>query len=315
MGMQLPALDIHFYIHFPDLEGPEDLGRILIDEADPVRFVDNAMRHPSSPPCCVMTGAFGVTLDGTPWNGDYDCFDRDKPLVPYFYMNAIGIYVYWLEAASEMLRGATEYEAPTHDDEGAVRFFRSRRDQVHFVWREIEPEQRRVPLAEFGGLLLREGKKLFGFSKMVITELEQRLAESGLDKKALKALKNRLEEVRSWQLPKLIGDLENALASKGQNASLERAWNDVLDLIKDYPPRIEAQAGTQGGKAVRLVTLIWTELPSEERPFLDALVERIGKQGISWQNPFAKRKWKHYLEEFGVSAGEVRLILRTVAGR
>lgn len=39
--MEKPTLDIHFYIHFPDLEGPEDLGHVLVEEADPVRFVDN----------------------------------------------------------------------------------------------------------------------------------------------------------------------------------------------------------------------------------------------------------------------------------
>lgn len=312
--MAEPILDIHFYLSCPPPLGKVDAVDPRIEEVDPIQFLEQSLSS-GSPVCCTLQGALGVSLDGVPWNGDFDRFTADGPLVPYYFVNAIYCYVDWLVAAIAMLRGATTYECAVHDDEGPVRFFRSRRDEIYFTWREIEPELRRVPLEPFAALLLREGKKLFQFSEAMLSDLRLRMQVQDLPKKTMRALQDRVREIEGWNLKQHTADLEAACALTAAPPTVERLWQDVVDLLQDYPPAFADSVGLLKDKPIRLVTLRWDDLPEGERMYIEAFAQAAGTQPVSWQNPFGKGKWKHYLERSELADGVVTLVLRTARGR
>ena len=262
-----------------------------------------------------MQGVFAVSLNGIPWNGDYDQFVRGGPFVPYYQSNAIGTMVQWLDAITRLLCGDMVYEVPAHEDEGPITFYRSRWRELYFTWFEIEPEKRRVPLDEFAKLMLREGKKLLSFSREVWNVIDTKMNAPSLAQNDHRDLQNRFNHIKNWQLSSKIKKLERALTGIVNVPPLKLAWQNVLDLIQDIPPSYRHEEIGTGKTAKRLVHLFWEKLPESELDFLKTWTELIEKKPFSWQNPFGRRSWKHFLHSYHFGKENAAIILETNAGR
>ncbi|MEY3442015.1 MAG: hypothetical protein RLZZ519_296 [Bacteroidota bacterium] len=307
-----PALDVRLFLYYQVRHSGRSYQNFMlpVENADPSTYLACSLAGTGAV-CCTMTGAFEITVEGKRWLLWEDEDQEDEPDIAGLPWNAMGTTLGWIYAATEMLKGKRRVQIGPHDDEEPILLTCDRHGHVRYQIEDFIRNAPSIPLFQFAPLLHAEGKKFQHFSEVVLDLIAEHLQSESLAPKERKQLEGRRNQINGWQLKKQLAEMADCLQAPQRSLPWVNAWENVLELIEEYPPSIQLELSEDEAKGSSRIVIAWTSLPKEELPLLEAFDSHPERsKPISWKNPFQNHPKLHFLESMVREGASVRLCLR-----